>query len=41
MMMTLNLKINDDTYVIKGERSKVVDFISYFYDDTFSIHKKD
>ena len=41
MMMTLNLKINDDTYVIKGERSKVVDFISYFYDDTFSIHKKE
>ena len=41
MMMTLNLKINDDTYVIRGKASKVVDFISHFYDDEFSIHKKE
>ena len=40
-MMTLNLKINDDTYVIRGKASKVVDFISHFYDDEFSIHKKE
>ena len=41
MMMTLQLKINDDTYIIKGKTSKVVDFISYFFDDEFSIHKKE